>query len=415
MVDAVNNLARRGMLVIVAVVAAILVGIYTLTQMWVDVDASEIVVVQAPISGKLSVYVDPGWKYQGFGTVTRYPRRAQFAFLVKREGEAHRETDESIATRFNDGGHGNISGSINWAMPLSPDKVIALHKDFRGFEAIEQQLLRRAVQKVVFNVGPTMSSTESSAERRPQIPTYIDDQLENGPYLTKTVQQVVKDQITGQDKQANIVIIATDDTGKPVREAVSPLTNYGLQLQPVSIEDIKYDPVVENQIKQRQDATTQVQISIANARKAEQETITTEQQGKAAAAKAKWEQETINAKEVAEAEKNKQIALLAAEQAVEYKRKLILEGEGEAKKRELILNADGALTQKLEAYVKVNTAYANAISTAQPGAWTPSVIMGGGSGKDMGSAQALVELLTSKTAKELGTSLDIERGTSAKK
>jgi len=405
----VNGLARRGMLVIVGVVAAILVGIYTLTQMWVDVDASEIVVVQAPMSGKLSVYTEPGWKYQGFGTITRYPRRAQFAFLTKKEGEAQRDHDDSISTRFNDGGHGNISGSINWAMPLSPDKVIALHKDFRGFEAIEQQLLRRAVQKVVFNVGPTMSSTESSAERRPQIPTYIDDQLENGPYLTKTVQRLVKDQITGQDKMQNVVEIATDATGKPVREAISPLTTYGIQLQPVSIENIKYDEVVENQIKQRQEATTQVQISIANARKAEQAAITTEQEGRAAAAKAKWEQETVNAKQVAEAEKNKQIAVLQAEQAVEYKRRLILEGEGEARKRELIINADGALTQKLEAYVKVNAAYADAIKSAQPGAWTPSVVMNGDGKGGSGNATALVDLLTSKAAKELGADMQIKK------
>lgn len=402
------NLARRGMLVVVGAVVGILAGIYAATQIWVNVDASEIVVVQSPISGKLSVYTEPGWKLQNFGTVTRYPRRAQFAFLARKDGDGGRVSDESISTRFNDGGHGNISGSINWAMPLSPDKVIALHKDFRGFEAIEQQLLRRAVQKVVFNVGPTMSSTESSAERRPQIPTYIDDQLENGPYLTKTVQKLVKDQITGQDKMQNVVEIAVDDTGKPVREAISPLTEYGLQLQPVSIENIKYDEVVENQIKQRQEATTQVQISIANARKAEQQAITTEQEGRAAAAKAKWEQETVNAKQIAEAEKNKQIAQLQAEQAAEYKRRLILEGEGEAKKRELILSADGALTQKLEAYVKVNAAYADAIKSAQPGAWTPSVVMGDGA-KTGSSADSLVNLLMSKTAKELGADLQIKK------
>lgn len=401
---------------IVAAVIVIVLGIATLIilpQLFTNVDAKEIVVIQKP-GGELEVITDPGWKWQGMGKITRYARRDQFSFSVsKDQGKA---ADESILTRFNDGGHANISGTINWAMPLGAAQVIRLHKDFGSTNAIEQQLMRTAVQKVIYNVGPTMSSTESSAEKRPDIPKYIDDQLVNGTYLTKTVQKTEKDAITGQDKVINLVTIALDEKGQPARESHSQLTEYGLVLQAVAINDIHYDEAVETQIKERQKATTAVQISRANATRAEQDKITTISQGEANAAKAKWEQEVENAKTVAVANAKVLIADASVKEAEAYKKAEILRGEGEASHKRAVMEADGQLDKKLDALVKVNAMYAQAIQNAQPGAWSPSVVMGGAGGSNAGDrATSLVDLLTAKTAKDLGVDLGVVRGATAAK
>jgi hypothetical protein len=68
------------------------------------------------------------------------------------------------------------------------------------------------------------------------------------------------------------------------------------------------------------------------------------------------------------------------------------------------MEADGALDKKLEAYVKVNGFFANAIQSAQPGAWTPAVQMGtsGGGGNN---AQSLMDMFAAKAAKDLGVDL----------
>lgn len=382
-------------------------------QLFTNVDAKEVVVIQKP-SGDLEVITDPGWKWQGMGKITRYSRRDQFSFSsTTDQGKA---VDESIQTRFNDGGHANISGTINWAMPLSATQVIRLHKDFGSTNAIEQQLMRTAVQKVIYNVGPTMSSTESSAEKRPDIPKFIDDQLVNGTYLTKTVQRNEKDPITGQDKTINVVTIAMDEKGQPARESASQLTAYGLVLQPVAINNISYDAVVENQIKERQNATTQVQISIANARKAEQEKLTTISQGEANAAKAKWEQEVDNAKTIAVAQAKVTIANASVQEAEAFKKSEILRGEGEAQRKALVMAADGQLDKKLDALVKINAMYATAIQNAQPGAWSPAVVMGGNGLQGNGgqNASTLVDLMTAKTAKDLGVDMAVVRGATKK-
>ena len=391
----------------------LIVALIIVPQLFTNVDAKEIVVIQR-LSGHLDVISEQGWTWQGMGKLTRYPRRDQFSFSST--VDQGKPVDESIQTRFNDGGHANISGTINWAMPLAEDKVVRLHKDFGSVNAIEQQLMRTAVQKVIYNVGPTMSSTESSAEKRPDIPKYIDDQLVNGTYLTKTVQKTEKDAITGQDKTVNMVTIAMDDKGQPARESKSQLSEYGLILQSVAINEIKYDDAVENQIKERQKATTAVQISKANAVRAEQDKLTTISQGEANAAKAKWEQEVENAKTIATAQAKVTIADASVKEAEAFKKAETLRGEGEAARKRLVMEADGQLDKKLEAIVKINTLYADAIKSAQPGAWSPSIVMGSGGQANGGqNASNLVELMTAKTAKELGLDLSVRSGAAVKK
>lgn len=401
------NITVGRVVAMVLTVLLALVAIIIVPQLFTNVDAKEVVVIQKP-SGDLEVITDPGWKWQGMGKITRYSRRDQFSFSsTTDQGKA---VDESIQTRFNDGGHANISGTINWAMPLSATQVIRLHKDFGSTKAIEQQLMRTAVQKVIYNVGPTMSSTESSAEKRPDIPKFIDDQLANGTYLTKTIQKVEKDPLSGQDRMINLVTIAMDEKGQPARESKSQLTEYGLQLQPVAINNISYDEVVEKQIKERQNATTQVQISIAKAKTAEQDKLTIISQGEALAAKAKWEQEVDNAKTIATAQAKVTIADAAVKEAEAFKKSEILRGEGEAQRKALVMAADGQLDKKLEALVKINAMYATAIQNAQPGAWSPAVVMGGSQGNGGQNASALVDLMTAKTAKDLGVDMSVVRG-----
>lgn len=403
-----NGFGTKQIVWLVVAVVSIIATLIMAPMLMMNVDAKEIVVRQT-VGGELEIYTDPGYKWRGFGKVTRYSRRDQFSFAARID--QGKSLDESIQTRFNDGGHANISGTLNWAMPLSAERIIRLHKDFGSTRAIEQQLMRTAVQKVIYNVGPTMSSTESSAEKRPDIPKYIDDQLVNGSYLTKTVQKMEKDPINGQEKSVNVVVIAMDDKGLPLRESKSQLTEYGLQLQPVAIDNIKYDGPVEAQIIERQKATTAVQISRANQIKAEQDKITTISEGEQKAAKAKWEQEVVNAKVIAEAQQKVQVAQAELQASELFKKSETLRGEGEAARKRLVMEADGQLDKKLDAVVKINAMYAQAIKEAQPGAWSPQVVMGNsGQGNGGSNASALVDLLTAKTSRELGVDLSVRTG-----
>jgi hypothetical protein len=366
-----------------------------------NLDAKKVMVIQSPVSGDLAVYTEPGVKWQGFGTVTTYPRRDTFGFGTEKDGKI----DTSRKIRFNDGGHANLYGSVSWEMPLKPDQIIAIHKTFGSPEAVENAAVAKMIDAAIYLAGPLMSSTESSGERRAELVQYINDQAENGVYVTQVKEKDTVDPVSGVKKAVMVTEIVRDEKGMPKRQQGSILSDFNIKLLPMSITELKYDKIVEDQIAQRQSATTQVQIAQANARKAEQEAITTAKQGEANAAKAKWEQETIKAKVVTEAEQKLRVAELAAKEAEQYKREQILRGEGDSQRRQAMMAADGALDQKLAAWTEANAKYADAISKAQPGAWTPNVIMGNTGTSNGSNAAALIDMFSVKTARDL--SLDM--------
>ncbi len=406
------TLTPRRMLIMGVSALVFVVSLICLPLLVENLDAGDVMVIQS-VTGDLNVYTEPGPKWQGFGKVTVYPRRDQYSFsAAKDQGKT---LDQSIATGFNDGGVGHVSGVVSWEMPLKPDAIIRLHKEYGSLHAIDQQLIRPMLEKVIFSAGATMSSIESSSERKPEIPQSIDDQLQHGPYLTKVSLQTQKDGLTGQEKTVRIVQIATDKDGKPIRASASTIKEYGISLSPVTVNALTYSAEVTQQIAERQKSTQRVALSIASAAAATQDAITTEQTGKANAAKAKWDQETVNAKEIALAEKDVAVATQKAKAAEQFKKEQTLMGEGEAARKRLVMEANGALDVKLEAYVAVSKAYASAIENAQPGAWSPSVVMGGASSTGGAGAQALVEMLTAKTARELGLDMNVTKGNTTKK
>ena len=398
---------RRISLLAVAIVLLVFSPFF-ITSMWENLGASEIMVVQSPVSGDLTCFTDPGVKYQGFGTVTKYPRRAIYSFDrkdVNTLGEPSAK-DTSKRLRFNDGGHGNLYGAISWEMPLDCPSIIAIQKTFGSTDGVESAAVSKMLDSAVYLAGPLMSSTESSGERRADLVQYINDQAARGVYVTHVVNREIIDPLSGVKREVAVTEIQREKDGNPKRQQGSILQDFKINLLPMSINELKYDKIVEDQIKQRQEATTQVQIAQAQAKKAEQEKITTEAQGAAKAATTKWEQEAIRAKVVTEAQQRLDIATLDAKSAEQYKREQILRGEGDAQRKQLVMTADGALDQKLEAYKEVNAKYAEAIKTAQAGAWTPTVVMGA-SGVNGSAATNLIDLFTAKTARELGIDMSV--------
>jgi regulator of protease activity HflC (stomatin/prohibitin superfamily) len=393
---------KRVIIGVLAIAGCAVLG-WALENVFEHMNADEVMVVQSPISGTLTWHKDAGLKWQGFGRVTRYHKRAQFWFSKPGEG---RKADESIRVRFNDGGRADISGSIAWEMPLDNKNLTAVHTRYGSEQAVQQQLVRTVVEKAVYMTGPLMSSKESYAERRNELLQFIEDQVQNGVYRTETRQERIPDPMTGQPKTVNVVTLVKDGGGRIVRSEESPLVSFGIRTFNTSINRVHYDETVDTQIAQQQQAIMDVQTAVANAKKAEQDAITTAKHGEAEAAKAKWEQEVIKARAVTEAQQKLEVARLEAQAAEQNKRKSILEGEGESTKRRLIMNADGALDKKLATYLEVQRVYAEAIKGYQ-GNWVPSVVMGAQGQTGAGSgAMTLVELLGAKAAMDL--SLDIK-------
>lgn len=107
------------------------------------------------------------------------------------------------------------------------------------------------------------------------------------------------------------------------------------------------------------------------------------------------------------------LAEIEKEAAQHTKERLVLEGQGEGGKRKAIMDADGALTQKLDAWRQVNEMYATAIKEYS-GNWVPNIIMGGNGSNSQNPAMDMINLMVAKTAKELNLDMGIGIGADKK-
>lgn len=360
-----------------------------------NVDNSQIVIIQSVFTGKISIYTTPGPVFQAFGRSTPYKKSNQFWFSKKSdEGQTD---DQSIKIRFNDGGHGQISGSVRWYMPSDEKAILKLHTDFGSHEAIEQQLVRQVVTKSVYMTGPLMSSKESSAEKRNDLLSYIEDQSINGVYRTKQEDIKVHDDLMNTDKTVTVVKIVQDKNSMPMRQEISAVKVYGVSLQGLALNSIDYDSEVENQIKVQQQAYMQVQTAIANSKKAEQDAITTELQGKAAAAKAKWEQEVIKAQAITQAQQEKEVAALEAQTAILASQRVKTDADAKAYANTRLVTAGLTPQERAQFDKDTKIGVAEALSKIV----LPTTYMNGGGNKEASLLESIlgVKLLNTDKAK----------------
>jgi len=428
----VKSFLMKGLFGKIVVLGLIILFLIMSHEFFTHVDAGEIVVIQYP-SGNLNVVTSPGYVGRWFGSVERFRRSSQVWFSIASN------QDESIKTRFNDGAHGYISGSMRFDLPENKNNMTDLYQTYRTHKAVEKELVAQCISRAVYMAGPLMSSKESYSDRRNELISDIEDQAINGVYRTVPKDVEVEDPITQGKKWIRAVDIQKDQkTGLPLRQEQSPIQRFGIKLYSLTINDIRYDDVVEKQIAAQQQAIMQVQTAMAQSKEAEQKALTAAKQGEAEAMKAKWEQEVIKAKAVTQAEqekavyetnaqRDKKVAELAAErdrnvadlerQAAEFKKaEQIALGQGEGERKRLTMQANGALEQKLSAYVEAQKAWATAFASYR-GNIVPSVMTAGGGGSAQGQQNALgnfMELLNAKVAKDLAVDMGISNGQNQK-
>lgn len=390
----------RNLVLVVAALAAVLV-VAMAGELVEHLDAQEVMVIQS-LSGKLDVYDTPGYHPQWFGKVTKYPRRSSYEFQAP--------------IRFNDGAQAKMHGSIQFEIPTDAPTLVTLHSKFGSAQTLQGQLVERVIDKAIYMSGPLMSSKESYAEKRNALITYVEDQITHGVYQTRQHDVKTTDPITGAEKTITAVEIVADDKGMPRRQEEPILAPFGIKTFNFTISELNYDATVEAQIRGQQQITMDVQTAIATAKKAEQQAITVAKEGEAAAAKAKWEQEVIKAKAVVEAQQALEVAQLDTKKAEQEKMAKILRAEGESEYKRKIIVADGALEQKLAAYREVQAAWAQAFAAYKGPALVPSVVMAPREGAAGGAtgAQALIDMLSAKTARDLALDLSVPAGSPSK-
>jgi regulator of protease activity HflC (stomatin/prohibitin superfamily) len=383
-------------------------------------DAGHRTLIQYP-TGTLVVKFEPGIYMQWFGRTTVYNDVLTFDF-DKSEAAGEASLDQSgIPVRYQDGGTGTIYGKARFNLPNDEPTMILAHKAFRSNDGIAHKLIKTVTEESMNLTAGLMTSEEAYTEKRGTFIEWSRDQLQNGKYKTKLEQVVDSEVETGKRVIRNIPVIAFDKSGQPIH-LDNDLKTYGITVSGYQITDWNFETKTLNQIAAKREATMAIITAKAQAEQAKQEAITAEEKGKAEVIKAKYEKEVEKQRAVTDAEKKKEVAVINAAQkvevaeqekleaeqkklaAIEYKQEQTLRGEGDAAYKQLVMNADGALAQKLEAWIRVNQLYAEAVAKQK---WVPEIQMGAGQGSNGNAAQDLLDLFMIKTAKDLNLDMRI--------
>lgn len=407
----------------IGTIGLILACLFVIPMMFGINDAGHRTVVQFP-TGKIFVKFTPGIYLQMFGITEEYNDVITFDF-DKNDAEVSATLDQKgVAVRYQDGGTGTIFGKARFSLPTDQETMLKLHSDFRSNAGVAQKLLKPVSEEALNLTAGLMTSEDAYAVKRGTFTDWAMRQIKDGKFQTE-LKEVYQEQIgTGEKVLTNIPVIIYDNAGMP-KTYSSDFKDYSINVTGFQVTDWDFEAKTLDQIATKREATMAIITAKAQAEQAKQESITAEEQGKKDVTVARYQKEVEKEQAVVDAQRAKEVAVIAAERevsvaeqqklqaeqkklaAVEYKEEQILRGEGDAEYKRLVLNADGALQQKLDTYTVVMSRFAQEFGKQK---WVPDVQMGANASGSGNEAANLINLLTATTLNDLGLDMSVKRG-----
>ena len=369
--------------------------------------AGESVVVQYP-SGKMKVILKAGPYQKWWGDIKIYRNYATVGFGIKhKDNSAISAEFPAVTVPFADNTIGKVPCILRISLPITESGMLKIRNEYAGGY---DHFVANGVVPVAGNAIKLSANLRTSQEAITTLAVFqrdVEDQLMLGIYETKTVEKWVH-KSTGDSERVKMTEIVLDSkTNLPMRRS-TVLEELGCTVTQCQIDVPEFDESVQNMLKQRRDQSIQTEISKQAAIRADQDKITAERQGQAAVMRIKYEKEMVKQAAITDAEKEKAVAELNKQAAEFTKKKLILEGEGEAEKRKLIMSADGALQIKIDALIEVNKIWAAAYQSC-PNRPTPDIIYGGTGNGTGNAALDFMNIQNSKVLRDLNLDMNTRK------
>lgn len=406
-------MTKSQVLGIAAVIVLILLGVFAAKLVGYK-QSTELLVKQSPF-GTLSCVEGQGLYFKGFASIYKYDLAKSFYFnssteKVNGQGwEGDEDDEDDISVTLSRNANADISGYLMYELPTDCDKLIELHKNQRSDKGVKHNLVRNAVLSAVRKTAPLFTAEEAKVTKIAEFRRLAEDQLVEGEYLTTI--EVLKEK-AGEDE--------TDSTGKVIKKAEvqeyrvtklkldkdghriitkkSPITQYGIVVKQLEIQNVKLDPKAQQQLDIVKEREMQRVANATAAETAKQKAITAKAEGDAKIAEAKATQEVQKMTEVTMAEKEKAVAILNAERekevarlealkAIEVAKKIKAEKEAEAQANRALVAAGLTPQERAEWEYKTKVGVAEALAkSSHP--LVPEIMMTGGEGKN-GASNAM--------------------------
>ena len=349
-----------GIIVVIAILGAM---VFTFSSYLVSTNkAGYYQIMQAAVTGNISIHDEPGMYGKIFGTITTY-QISDMNYFSKSDLEGGSgEAADTIKVRFNDGGTADISGSIKFRLSLKEEDQLLLHEDFKSYDKIQSDLIRQVITEALMQTATLMKAEESYSSRRSEFTPMAEEQIRRGIFETVAEEHIYTN-LEGKEFIERTVKVKYDDSGTAVVRKISPFIRYNIEILQFVIKDIDFDATIDSLIAKKKEAEQQRIVAQANAERAKQDAITAEEQGKARIAIARADGEVIKIKAVTQAEKEFAVAQLSRKKAEEDAIADLTKREAEAQGAALLVRA--GLTPKDKAEIEKEMAIGIAAEMAK--------------------------------------------------
>ena len=406
-------MSKSKILAVVTVVVLILLGVFA-GKMVGYKQSTELLIKQSPF-GTLSCVEGQGLYFKGFASIYKYDLAKSFYFNSSTEKvdghgwEGDEDDEDDISVTLSRNANADISGYLMYELPTDCDKLIELHKNQRSDKGIKHNLVRNAVLSAVRKTAPLFTAEEAKVTKIAEFRRLAEDQLVEGEYLTTI--EVLKEK-AGEDEvdstgkvvkkaevqEYRVTKLKLDKDGHRIITKKSPITQYGIVVKQLEIQNVKLDPKAQQQLDIVKEREMQRVANATAAETAKQKAITAKAEGDARIAEAKATQEVQKMTEVTMAEKEKAVAILNAERekevarlealkAIEVAKKIKAEKEAEAQANRALVAAGLTPQERAEWEYKTKVGVAEALAkSSHP--LVPEIMMTG-DGKNGGAGTAM--------------------------
>jgi regulator of protease activity HflC (stomatin/prohibitin superfamily) len=396
------------------------------------------------IFGNETSTCETGWYFAGWGTSTAWPHYITVAHTLDATGEnAGTVFLGSIAApyrvRLADNWTGDVTQTTRFGIPQEEEQFLSMARTFRSPERLINTTLKPAVTASLDSVANMFTMEEYySGGKRDQFKSEFKDALEKGRAQVRQVSLnqaggVIRNRATPSDSdvaadtsevgdtEVRRIMIEkiTDDAGNDMR-IKHDFTEIGVTVASAILENLDPDDKYEEQINDRKSAASRRVVAREQRLEQEEQRLLAIQQGETdiakrqAAAKVEQIEKTTNAETTKklslieaervreEAEIAKQTAAINLDRARIDAESVTVAADAEAYAKEAILTADGALAQKLDAWVAAQRVWADAASKIN----VPSTVFNNGgaegvAGNALGTVDQFMQMMMVKTARDL--------------
>ena len=404
------------------------------------------------ILGQEKMVDDVGYNMYLFGRIT--PWKKSMSIVAKAQYAGANEDDSStgegntsasvilgpVRTIFLDQVDSQISATARFMLPNDEPSFLDIARQYRSPSNLLNTTLLPAFRETLQANAALMGAEDYFAGKRTEFNIDFEEQLKNGLYLVKRSEVLqyapqnrgpasanasTGEEQTGFGDDAKVVFVVEkilDSSGVPIRK-VQSFTALGIIVTESRITDVVPNAKFIDRMQLKQKASADRAIAREQRIQEEEQKLLAEAKGEREVAERKAASLVLQIEKTTDAETTKALAITKANQQkesaeIDKQRSVILlakakidaqavqvAADAESYKKRVIIQADNALAQKLEAEIKIQGVWAAAYAVRP----VPTTVFGGGddSHGSINEVQQFLRLKTVEAAQNLNYNRDI--------